>query len=134
MEYSDYWQEQEEEDGVVFPVSPMGQYFNSTVLCIYIIGVLELQLPFNDSLALPLLQHLFLPINPRFSSIMDKQKSGEKRWKKVQVNLEDHIKIPIFPECKSKESCDKYFADYLSRIAIEKLPENRPLWEVHIVN
>ncbi|KAI9118758.1 hypothetical protein K1719_010203 [Acacia pycnantha] len=134
MEYYDYWQEQEEEDGVVFPVSPMGQYFNSTVLCIYITSVLELQLPFDDSLALPLLQHLFLPISPRFSSIMVKHKSGGKRWKKVQVNLKDHIKIPIFPECKSKDSCDKYFADYLSRIAIEKLPENRPLWEVHIVN
>jgi hypothetical protein len=31
---------------------------------------LELEEPFDDSLAIPLLNDLFLPINPRFSSIM----------------------------------------------------------------
>jgi hypothetical protein len=31
---------------------------------------LELEVPFDDSLAIPLLNDLFLPINPRFSSIM----------------------------------------------------------------
>ncbi|XP_028806419.1 O-acyltransferase WSD1-like [Neltuma alba] len=112
----------------------MGQCFNSSALCIYIIGVLELQVPFDHSQAIPLLQRLLLPINPRFSSIMVKHKSGEKRWRKIRVKLKDHINIPLFPESKSKQSYDNYFADYLSRIAIEKLPENKPLWEIHTVN
>ncbi|XP_054819689.1 wax ester synthase/diacylglycerol acyltransferase 4-like [Prosopis cineraria] len=116
------------------PVSPVGQYFNSSALCIYIIGVLEFQVPLDESQAIPLLQRLFLPINPRFSSIMVEDRSGDKRWKKVDVNLKDHINIPLFPEFNSVKSYDKYFADYLSRIALEKLPEKRPLWEIHIVN
>ncbi|KAK4281010.1 hypothetical protein QN277_012558 [Acacia crassicarpa] len=83
---------------------------------------------------MPLLQRLFLPINPRFSSIMVEDERGDKQWKKVPVNLKDHISIPLFPNFKSMQSYDKYFADYLSKIAIENLPQDRPLWEVHIVN
>ncbi|KAF7843879.1 O-acyltransferase WSD1-like [Senna tora] len=116
------------------PVSPMGRYFNSSVLSIYIIGVLEFEVPFDTCLAIPLLNQLFLPINPRFSSIMVQDKSGEKQWKKVGVNLKDHIKIPLFPKFKSQESYDNYFADYISRIALEQLPQSRPLWEIHIIN
>ncbi|KAF7819689.1 O-acyltransferase WSD1-like [Senna tora] len=118
----------------VVPVSPMGRYFNSSVLSIYIIGVLEFEVPFDTSQAIPLLNQLFLPINPRFSSIMVQDKSGEKQWKKVGVNLKDHIKIPLFPKLKSQELYDNYFADYISRIALEQLPQSRPLWEIHIIN
>ncbi|KAI9118692.1 hypothetical protein K1719_010137 [Acacia pycnantha] len=111
------------------PVSPMGQYFNSSALCICMIGALEFKIAVDESQAMPLLQRIFLPNNPRFSSIMVEDERGDKQWKKVQVNLKDHIKISIFTECKSKESCDKYFADCLSRIAIEKLPENTGHYE-----
>ncbi|KAG5545283.1 hypothetical protein RHGRI_017670 [Rhododendron griersonianum] len=52
------------------PVSPNGQYFNSSVLSFCILGVLELEIPFDDSQSLTLFKNLFLPINPRFSSIM----------------------------------------------------------------
>ncbi|MED6158340.1 hypothetical protein PIB30_031862 [Stylosanthes scabra] len=84
--------------------------------------------------AMSLLKDVFLPINPRFSSIMVQDKKGEKRWKKVNVNLKEHVRIPKFPETKNLESNDKYFQEYLSRISIEELPQSRPLWEVHIVN
>ncbi|KAF7139982.1 hypothetical protein RHSIM_Rhsim06G0140300 [Rhododendron simsii] len=52
------------------PVSPNAQYFNSSVLSFCILGVLELEIPFDDSQSLTLLKNLFLPINPRFSSVM----------------------------------------------------------------
>jgi len=52
------------------PVSPMGQYFNSSALCIYIIGVLEFEVPIHDLQTFTLIKDVFLPINPRFSSIM----------------------------------------------------------------
>lgn len=61
----EYLKEEQEE-----PVSPMGQYFNSSVLCIYIIGVLEFEVPIDDLQTYALLKDVFLPINPRFSSIM----------------------------------------------------------------
>ncbi|QHO09145.1 hypothetical protein HN51_067695 [Arachis hypogaea] len=121
------------EEGVE-PVSPVGQYFNSSALCIYIIGVIEFEVPIHGLLmqAMSLLKHVFLPINPRFSSIMVQDKKGEKRWKKVDVNLKEHVRTPILPE--TLESNDKWFQDYLSRISMEELPQSKPLWEVHIVN
>ena len=61
----EYLKEEQEE-----PVSPMGQYFNSSVLCIYIIGVLEFEVPIHDLQTFALIKDVFLPINPRFSSVM----------------------------------------------------------------
>ncbi|KAK7340520.1 hypothetical protein VNO77_21226 [Canavalia gladiata] len=116
------------------PVSPMGQYFNSSVLSIYILGVLEFEVPIDDLKTFSLVKDVFLPINPRFSSIMVQDNDGEKRWKKVDVKLNEHVLFPIFPEGKTVESYDKYFHDYLSNIAMEQLPQSRPLWEIHVVN
>ncbi|KAH7533351.1 hypothetical protein FEM48_Zijuj04G0121700 [Ziziphus jujuba var. spinosa] len=115
------------------PVSPTGQYLNSSVLSLSIIAVLEIGVTINDSQTMSLLENLFLPINPRFSSIMVDDKNGEKRWKKVEVKLEDHVKVPLFPSGLSLESYDKYFGDYLSKIAAERFSLNKPLWEIHIV-
>ncbi|KAI9119426.1 hypothetical protein K1719_010101 [Acacia pycnantha] len=74
-----------EEEGMVFPVSPMAQYFDNFVIFIYVIGFLELQVPFDESQALHLL-HLFLPINPRFSSIMNNNKEASRLWEVHIVN------------------------------------------------
>lgn len=52
------------------PVSPTGQYFNSSVLSISVISILEFDNPIDDSSSLALINDVFLPINPRFSSIM----------------------------------------------------------------
>ena len=65
MEYLEH--EEEEEDQ---PVSPTGQYFNSSVLQISIMSILELDIPIDDLPTLSLLKDVFLPINPRFSSLM----------------------------------------------------------------
>ncbi|KAE9445212.1 hypothetical protein C3L33_22892, partial [Rhododendron williamsianum] len=115
------------------PVSPNGHYFNSSVLSFCILGVLELEIPFDDSQSLTLLKNVFLPINPRFSSIMVGDKKGFKKWKRVEVKLEDHIKFPSFPAGMSPGFYDDYFNDYLSKISLDRFPQNRPLWEVHII-
>lgn len=52
------------------PVSPPGQYFNSSVICSYVFGFLEIAIPIDDSKTISLIKDVFLPINPRFSSIM----------------------------------------------------------------
>ncbi|XP_034213371.1 O-acyltransferase WSD1-like isoform X2 [Prunus dulcis] len=122
------------EEGEVEPVSPTGQYFNSSILSVAILAVLEFELPINDSQALSLLQDVFLPINPRFSSIMVSDNVDQKKqWKRVEVKLEDHVHVPIFPPKMSPESYDEYFDDYISNLAAEKFPQNRPLWEIHIL-
>ncbi|KAE8660899.1 putative Bifunctional methylthioribulose-1-phosphate dehydratase/enolase-phosphatase E1 2 [Hibiscus syriacus] len=59
--------------------------------------------------------------------------NGVKRWKKVEVKLEDHVNVPVFPPGLSPESYDSHLSDYLSKIAMEQLPHNRPLWNIHII-
>ncbi|KAL1821647.1 hypothetical protein ACET3Z_016516 [Daucus carota] len=115
------------------PVSPTGQYFNSSVLSISVLSVLESEIPIDDSLALTLLKDLFLPINPRFSSIMVEDNNGVKQWKKVFVELQDHVNVPTFPEGKFPEFYDACLNDYLSKIAMESFPKGRPLWNIHII-
>ncbi|CAN6570230.1 unnamed protein product [Malus baccata var. baccata] len=114
------------------PVSPTGHYFNSSVLSISILAVLEYEIPIDDSQCLSLLEHVFLPINPHFSSIMI-EKNGKKQWKRVEVKLEDHVKTPIFPSNLSNESYDDYFDDYLSNVATKRFPQDKPLWEIHVI-
>ncbi|XP_048496452.2 LOW QUALITY PROTEIN: wax ester synthase/diacylglycerol acyltransferase 1 [Beta vulgaris subsp. vulgaris] len=65
--------------------------------------------------------------------IEDKQKR-RKVWKKVEVNVEDHIKFSKFPEHLSPENYSDHFDDYISKIATSQLPKDKPLWEVHTFN
>ncbi|KAI4305166.1 hypothetical protein L6164_028552 [Bauhinia variegata] len=116
------------------PLSPMAQNFSSSALRVYILGVSEFDVPIDDLQIVSLLRDLFLPANPRFSSmIVARDKDGGKRWSKVEVKLEEHIFIPKFPEGLSLDSYDKYFGKYLSRIAMQESPPNKPSWEVHII-
>ncbi|XP_031092752.1 O-acyltransferase WSD1-like [Ipomoea triloba] len=107
---------------------------NSFVLSIANIVVLEIGVPIedDDSVILSEIRDILLPINPRFSSIMVTGKNGEKNWKPVKVNLEDHLKVPIFPVGKPLEFYDDCLSEYLTKIAMDPLPETRPLWEIHI--
>ncbi|ONK64049.1 uncharacterized protein A4U43_C07F21570 [Asparagus officinalis] len=113
------------------PVSPQAQYLNSSVLYLSILAVFELEIPIDDSQAFSTLENLLLPINPRFSSIMVKDEHGTPRWKRVQINLEDHIKVPMFPP--GLELYDDYLQEYIVKIATNRLPEDKPLWNIHII-
>ncbi|ONI17153.1 hypothetical protein PRUPE_3G140700 [Prunus persica] len=116
------------------PVSPNGQYFSSDVITLSVLAVLEFEIPIIDaeSQTMSLLKNVFLPISPRFSSIMV-ENDGKKEWRRVEVKLEDHVMIPIFPSNLSPESYDQYLEDYLSRLSTERYPQGKPLWEVHII-
>jgi len=60
------------EEEIEEPVSPTGQYLNSSSLSVCILGVLEseISISIDDNQTLSLLNNVFLPINTRFSSIM----------------------------------------------------------------
>ncbi|KAL5793759.1 hypothetical protein ACOSP7_002353 [Xanthoceras sorbifolium] len=126
----------EEEEGEREPVSPTGQFLNSEALSLCVLGVLELGVPISldDSQVESLVKDVFLPTNPRFCSIMVEDENGEKQWKRVEVKIKDHIKIPIFPSGLSPKTYDKYLEDYISDIVMEKLPVTQPLWEIHLIN
>ncbi|KAJ6377673.1 hypothetical protein OIU78_027995 [Salix suchowensis] len=121
------------QDALSAPVSPAGQFLSNSVLSLSVIAVLETEVPVDDSQAMYLLRTVFLPINPRFSSIIVTNEDGEQRWKRVEVRVEDHVNVPVFPAGMSPEFYDKCLDDYLSKIAMENLPQSRPLWEIHII-
>ncbi|KAL7086907.1 hypothetical protein ACP275_13G031900 [Erythranthe tilingii] len=122
------------ENEILEPVSPTGQYFTSSAISVSVIAVLELEFPIDQSRLDTLLQTVFLPINPRFSSLMVKDKNGKKHWKKVEVDIQEHIKIPNFPRRKSPEFYEDCVSEYLSKISLEQFPESRALWEFHMIN
>ncbi|KAL5992700.1 hypothetical protein ACLOJK_013619 [Asimina triloba] len=114
------------------PASPSSHYISSSTLSLTILAVFETEIPIPNSAALVLLRDHFLPINPRFSSILVGD-DEEKGWKRVQVRLEEHVKVPCFPPGLSPQEYDVHLQDYLSKVALEQLPNDRPLWEVHII-
>lgn len=122
------------EEEIFEPASPSSQYLNSSNLSLSVIAVLESKIPieYEDSLPINLLKDVFVPINPRFSSIMVTGKKGTKKWKRVEVNYQDHIKTPMFPTQKPIEFYDECFSTYISNLAREKFPPNQPLWEIHL--
>ncbi|KAF3444100.1 hypothetical protein FNV43_RR13790 [Rhamnella rubrinervis] len=123
----------EEEGGLLEPVSPLGQYCNNSVLSISALAILEIQIPIAGSNTVSLIKDVFLPIHPRFSCIMVGDQNEDRKWKKVEVKIEDHVYFPTFPSGLSLEEYDRCFDDYLSDIAVERFPQDRPLWQIHVV-
>ncbi|XP_039135416.1 O-acyltransferase WSD1-like [Dioscorea cayenensis subsp. rotundata] len=113
------------------PVSPTGQYLSSSVLNVTVLVVFETSIPIDDSQAIAALQSIFLPINPRFSSIMVRDEHGVQKWRKVQVKLEEHLKVPVFPQ--GLEQYDEFLQDYITKISMEPLPFSKPLWDVSVI-
>ncbi|KAG9450969.1 hypothetical protein H6P81_010934 [Aristolochia fimbriata] len=122
-----------EDEGERFPASPMSEYLNTDALSLAILAVFEAEIPIDDSQTFAALRDLFLPINPRFSSILVRDEEGSKQyWEKVRVNLEDHIKVPVFPQGLTQETYSDRLQKYLTQVAMEPFLEGKPLWELHI--
>lgn len=65
-----------------------------------------------------------------------RDREGKMRWQQVEVKPEEHLRIPIFPDHStnsSSELYDQYLDDYVSRILTERTPQDKPLWEIHII-
>lgn len=57
---------------------------------------------------------------------------GDKKWRKVKVKLEDHLKVSMFPQ--RLERYDECLQNYLSSISMEPLPFSKPLWDIDVIN
>ncbi|XP_074366144.1 wax ester synthase/diacylglycerol acyltransferase 6-like [Apium graveolens] len=120
------------EEETFAPVSPNGQCLTTSAFTLTVVVVFEFQVPIHDLPTISMLETLFVPINRRFSSLLVGEKNGEKKWKKVEVNVKEHVKVPTIPTGKSPEYYEKYLVEYLLNISSEPLPEHRPLWELHV--
>ncbi|KAJ4845594.1 hypothetical protein Tsubulata_005722, partial [Turnera subulata] len=122
-----------QEEVVLGAVSPGGEYLSTTVLSLSVIAVLESEVAIDASQTLSFIGNVFLPFNPRFSSIMVEDRNGAKRWKRVEVRVQDHVHVPEFPTGMTTKYYDDCLDDYLSKIALQQLPQSQPLWEIHII-
>ncbi|KAA0031532.1 O-acyltransferase WSD1-like [Cucumis melo var. makuwa] len=114
------------------PLSPIAEYLSSPMLSLSVLAILEFQVPIHTLDLAPNLRNLFLPINPRFSSILVTNEQGEKKWKRVNVEVEEHVKDPIFPPGLTIESYKAHFDEYLTKISMEEFRPDKPLWETHL--
>ncbi|XP_056698723.1 wax ester synthase/diacylglycerol acyltransferase 7 [Spinacia oleracea] len=55
-------------------------------------------------------------------------------WKKVEININDHVKVPIITKDLSTEEYSTVYDDYISELAINEIALDKPLWELHIFN
>ncbi|KAF9603819.1 hypothetical protein IFM89_037953 [Coptis chinensis] len=117
---------------ILQPMCPSSECLNNSHLSLCILGIAESEIPIDvDKVMVPLRTDL-LRVNSGFSSIVVR-KNGKQWWKRVEVQFEDHVVIPTFPHGLSSESYTQYFDEYMSKIALDKFPETRPLWELHII-
>ncbi|KAI3849501.1 hypothetical protein MKW92_039806 [Papaver armeniacum] len=115
------------------PVSPISQSLNSSILSLNIFAVFELETPITEFEVQEICHKHILPLNIRFSSIMERNKKGVLRWKKVVTRVEDHLIVPKFPLGLARETYEEHLREYLSKIGCVKFSEDKPLWEIHLV-
>ena len=60
-----------------------------------------------------------------------RDENGTQQWKRVKVKLEEHVHVPVFPV--GLDTYNDHVTDYLTKISMEQLPQNRPLWDIHII-
>ncbi|KAI3907900.1 hypothetical protein MKX01_040084 [Papaver californicum] len=133
MDNSHYNNETNRDEEKSPPVSPVSQSMNSKIASLIIYVVFELETSITEFETLEFLRTHLVPLNTRFSSIMERNKKGVLRWKRVGIRLEDHIIVPTFPNGLTRESYDEKLRDYISKIGSENFSIGKPLWEVHLV-
>lgn len=53
------------------PMSPLSQYFNTSEMCVSVLGVIEIETPISSWEDISsIVTDVLIPANPRFSSIM----------------------------------------------------------------
>ncbi|KAJ7568319.1 hypothetical protein O6H91_01G027800 [Diphasiastrum complanatum] len=114
------------------PVTPAGRMFNQPIFDCYVICIVG----FKNMIDIPTiktgLQQTFVQ-HKRFSSIMEKDKHGSEYWVRTEVNLDDHIVVPL-ASAMNLES-DRRIEKYAAGLGLAPpLDRSRPLWEVHVLN
>ncbi|PHT62644.1 hypothetical protein T459_33539 [Capsicum annuum] len=74
--------------------------------------------------------------HPRFSSIMVKDSCGRERWRKVEVNVDEHFIIRRESQITDDPSISDEDAvnDYLADLSVSTpLSLSKPLWEFHLL-
>ncbi|GMH02872.1 hypothetical protein Nepgr_004711 [Nepenthes gracilis] len=125
------------------PVTPASRLFLSQEMGQIINCAIGLQNPIDiNAIKLEMAKSLMFK-HPRFSSLLVLDPKGRQRWRKTQINLDDHIFVhhhyttvtaPDTTATGNTESAEDTINDYLSYFISSPLSTEKPLWEVHVIN
>ncbi|KAL4189897.1 hypothetical protein AMTRI_Chr08g167740 [Amborella trichopoda] len=123
----------ESEREVLEPLSPITLSLSTPKLTLYIISVFESEIPFNVDTLKSWITQIMDCLNPRFCCTMVEKDRGELRWKRVNLNIDDHFIVPKPPNGDS-DTHDQHVKQYICDVSLKPLPMDRPLWEFHVLN
>ncbi|KAI6693958.1 hypothetical protein NL676_021668 [Syzygium grande] len=115
------------------PVSLAGQNFNRKVMLVFVLAMLEFEIPIDDLQTTSFIKDVFLPINSRFYHGGGKE--GRKKMEEGGSECGKPCALPCFSSPKGSSSPsenDSLIKSYISQIAMQPYPEGQPLWEIHI--
>ncbi|CAM8991122.1 unnamed protein product [Rhodiola kirilowii] len=120
------------EDGQ--PLSPMGRLFHKPQSNMYIVSIVGTKTWIDpDHFKLNIIPfHIY----PRFNCVQVPDETGELKWEKTEVDLEQHVFTHYInsEDINSLGGADKYTEEYLYELTKTSIDMSKPLWDVHILN
>lgn len=125
-----------EGEGGEEPVTPAGRFFLQPEMQAIIHCVVGMKYPI-DVEATKAEMHKNLLNHPRFCSILVKDRRGIERWRKTQVDINNHVILPTqLQEDRDDvdDGVEEHVNHYLADLAVSSpLDQSKPLWEVHVL-
>lgn len=117
------------------PLTPAGRLFVQPEMEQVINCAISVDDPLDVDAVKLEISNSILVKHPRFSSIMVKDSCGRERWRKTEVNVDDHFIIhgePLIddPSISDEDAVNDYIADLT---VSTPLSLTKPLWEFHLL-
>lgn len=117
------------------PVTPAGRLFLQPEMNQVIHAVIGVKNPWDVEAVKSEIGKSLLVKHPRFSSLMVRDSCGRERWRRTQVNVDDHFvirreRLNDDAAVSDEDAVNEYLAD----LAVSSpLPTDKPLWEIHLL-
>ncbi|KAK4378447.1 hypothetical protein RND71_000309 [Anisodus tanguticus] len=117
------------------PLTPAGRLFVQPGMDQVINCAISVDDPIDVDAVKTEISNSVLVKHPRFSSIMVKDSCGRERWRKTEVNVDDHFIIRPEPLNDDPSVSDEDAVnDYLADLCVSTpLSLTKPLWEFHLL-
>ncbi|XP_019166235.1 PREDICTED: O-acyltransferase WSD1-like isoform X2 [Ipomoea nil] len=117
------------------PVTPAGRLFLQPEMNQIIHALIGVKCPWDVEAVKSEIGNSLMVKHPRFSSLMVRDSCGRERWRRTQVNLDDHFVIRRDPiSDRDTVSDEDAVNEYLADLAVSSpLPGDKPLWEIHLL-
>ncbi|VFQ72093.1 unnamed protein product [Cuscuta campestris] len=116
-------------------MTPAGRLFLQPEMNQIIHAVAGIKNPCDVDAVKSVFRDSLLVKHPRFCSLMVKDPDGRERWRRTEVNLDDHFVVLPDPLTVDPSVSDEdALNDYLADLSVSSpLPADKPLWEFHLL-